>query len=101
MIRTKVIPYETRIRIFWMLVTVIVAAASLYLYALSATVRNTVARQGLELAVADLSSRESALEYKYLGLTSKISLGMAYAQGYQDISSPIYISKARTSLTMR
>ena len=84
-----------------MLIAVMVASASLYFYALSATVRNTVARQGLELATADLSNKESTLEYAYINLKNNINLEVAYAEGYQDISAPIYISRAKTtSLTM-
>lgn len=101
MIRTKIISYEARTRIFWMLISIMVASAGLYLFALTATVRNTALRQNLELAVSDLGSKESSLEYSYINLKNKISLEVAYAQGYQDISHPIYISRAESSaLTM-
>ena len=101
MIRTKTISYDSRIRIFWALVLLVVMSFGLYVYALNAVIRNTVARQNLELVAADLSTQASSLEYAYINLKNKISIDMAYAQGFKDISSPIYISRARAnSLTM-
>jgi hypothetical protein len=102
MIRTQTISYDARVKIFWMLVAVATVSIVLYIYAINATIRNTVARQNLQLAAADLSSEESSLEYAYINKKNEISIDVAYANGYKDISSPIYISRAKaTSLTMR
>lgn len=95
-IGTKTISYDNRVRAFWFLMSVCVVSLAVYVYAVNAVVRNTVARQNLEAEASHLSAVIAEMEFSYIALKNDIDLEVAYARGYKDVSSPTYISRART-----
>lgn len=98
---TKTISYDTRAKAFWTLIFISLASIVVYILAINATVRNTVARQRLESEVANISTQLGELEFSYIGLKNKVSLEVAYARGFQNVSSPQYISRGESrSLSM-
>lgn len=94
MYKTKTISLETRVRAFWTLVFISLASIFLYSFSVLTTVHNTVARQDLEAQVLNISTKLGEMEFEYIGLTNQVSLQVAYAKGYKDVVSPIYISRS-------
>lgn len=101
MYKIKTISYDTRRSTFWTLIFISALSLVLYIYGVSATVRNTVARQNLESAVAGINTRIGEMEFTYIGLKNAVSLETAYARGFQNVTEPVYISRsASRSLSM-
>ena len=86
--------YDTRARSFWTLAMIVAACLVVYVYAVNATVRNTVARATLEQNTTSIASQIAEMEFSYIGEKNTISLQMAYARGFQNVTSPLYISRA-------
>jgi hypothetical protein len=100
MYKTKTISFDTRFRVFWTLVILSGVSLTLYIYGVTATVRNTVARQSLEAEVMNISTDLGEMEFTYIGLMNGVSLQVAYERGFKDVTSPVYISRAQNSLSM-
>lgn len=101
MYKTKALSFDTRVRTFWMLIVLSIISLALYMYGVKATVYNTVARQQLETEVSNISTHIGEMEFAYIGLKNKVSLEVAYARGYLDVTAPTYISRAAAhSLSM-
>lgn len=101
MYKIKTISYDTRKNTFWTLVFISALSLVLYIYGVSATVRNTVARQSFEAEVASINTRIGEMEFTYIGLKNAVSLETAYARGFKNVTEPVYISRsASRSLSM-
>lgn len=96
MYKTKTISYDARVRIFWMLISISVASLGLYVYGINATVRNTVARQDLEAEAMNIGTKLGEMEFAYIGLKNDVSLEVAYARGFKDVTNPVYISRTES-----
>jgi hypothetical protein len=94
MYKTKAISYETRAKTFWSLMAIILVCLVVYMYSVNATIHNTVARVDLEQQTTTLSAHIGEMEFSYIGLKNNVSLEMAYARGFQNVVSPIYISRS-------
>lgn len=90
-------------KIFWTLLSLIGVVVVAYLYYLSVSVYAVISRRTAEREVDKLTSKISLLESQYVMLDKKISLDMAHAQGFLDISVPRYISReaSRDTFTLR
>ncbi len=91
--KTKIISYDARIKVFWVLTSICIISLSVYIYAVNMTIRNTALRQGLETEVARLSVEQSNLEFARIQKSQGINIEMAYARGLHNASEPIYISR--------
>lgn len=91
---TKSIPYDVRVRAFWTLATLCLALLVIYIYAVNATVHNTLARQTLQNEAANLSTHISEMEYNAITLKNNVSLDLALAHGFQEVTSPIFITRS-------
>lgn len=101
MYKTKTISYDARVRLFWTLVFASVTLLGLYVYGINATVRNTVARQDLEAEALNIGTHLGEMEFAYINLKNDVSLDMAYARGFKDVTAPVYISRSTSkSLSM-
>ena len=92
--RTKSISYDIRVRTFWSLAAIALLSIGLYMYAVNATVTNTLARRTLENKAAALSANIGDRQFGLIAAEEKISLATAYAAGFEDASNPLYISRA-------
>lgn len=98
--QTKTIAYDTRVRTFWTLAAFCIIFAAVYIFSIHLTIRNTATRQSLTAQAAELSARQSSLEFAYINKKNEISIEMARAHGYREVSSPTYISRTQAgSLT--
>ncbi len=92
-IQTKVLSYDNRARIFWALCAVLFCTLVLYIFGINSTVHNTVTRQNLESEVGNLTVAISEMEYSYIGLKNNVNIETAYARGYTDVTSPIFVTR--------
>jgi len=92
--KTKTFSYEQRIKAFWILISISMACLVVYVLAVNFIVRNTIVRQTLEIETANMATHIGELEFSYIALKNKASLDLAYARGFKEVTSPIYISKS-------
>ncbi len=93
-LKTKTISYESRVKTFWLLVSIFVLCLVVYVSCVRSTISNTITRVSLESATADLSASVGEMEFSFIGLENKISLNTAYERGFQNVSAPIYVSRS-------
>ncbi|MBX4195461.1 hypothetical protein KW796_00690 [Candidatus Parcubacteria bacterium] len=98
--RISTFSYEARVRVFWTLSVVAIAALSLYFYAVLATIHHTVARATLENQSLVLSARVSELEFESIALKNTVNLDVAIREGFTEVKNPLYVSRSRGSLTL-
>lgn len=98
--RTYTFSIDKRAKIFWALSAVSILSLLLYIYAVLATVQHTVARENLKSAYADLSAKVSELEFKDISLKNTINLATASNLGLSEVTSPLYVSRQPSSLTL-
>src|SRR5687767_1162487 len=100
MYKTKTISYDSRVYAFWTIAALSLLALAIYIFAINATIRNTVARRDMESQVSTLAARQSSLEFAYIEAKNKINLETALAYGFKEVESPTYISRTgATALT--
>ena len=91
---TKIFSYEERVRVFWTLIFISTVCLVVYVLAVNFAVRNTIARQTLEIQTANLSAHIGELEFSYISLKNKVSLDLAYKRGFKEVVVPVYIGRA-------
>lgn len=104
MIKSLITQFEEYDRkIFWTLLVLTGLMMAAYLYFLSVSVYAVIGRRTAERDLDRLSAKISILESQYVSLDKRISLDLAHAQGFVDISVPRYISRsaARDTFTLR
>ncbi len=99
--KTKTISYDNRVHLFWVLAFVFCACLIVYVWAVRATISNTIARSNLESQTANLATAVGEMEYTYIGMENNVSLQLAYDKGFKNVVQPLYISRsASRSLSM-
>ena len=99
--KTRTISYDTRVRAFWFMLFVLMVSIVVYMVAVRATIGNTVARANLESSTNALVTQVGNLEFQYISMEDNVSLQLAYSKGFENVTSPIYISRASSqSLSM-
>ncbi len=78
---------QDRKNIFWSLTVGIVLSLGLYVYFVSHTVYAVVERQKAEHSITMIENSIGDLESNYLNLKSKVTVELAVAKGFKDISS--------------
>ncbi|MEK9184792.1 MAG: hypothetical protein AAB866_01335 [Patescibacteria group bacterium] len=64
-----------------------------YIFLVRQTIINVVARENIEKNIGNMLSSISNLETKYMSVKGNISLDVAYAQGFKNADSPIFITR--------
>ena len=99
--KTKTISYDMRARAFWILAFIFCACLIVYVWAIRATISNTISRANLESTTSNLSAQVGEMEFTFIGLENNVSLQLAYDRGFQNVVTPIYISRSAShSLSM-
>lgn len=94
--KTTTISYDVRIRAFWSLVSLCLFFSALYIYAIASTVGNTAQRESLENENAILSAELGEMEFRYISMKNGVSIELAKAHGFQEVTSPVYVSRVRS-----
>lgn len=90
----KVLQLHREKAIFWTLIGILFLCAGFYMYFISATIHNVVARQNLESQAATLSFSISNEEFQYIAARNQVTLPLAYSLGFKDVSAKTFISKS-------
>ncbi|MBI1974381.1 MAG: hypothetical protein HYS51_00775 [Candidatus Zambryskibacteria bacterium] len=91
--RAMVISYDYRARIFWVLMTVVLASLGVYMYAINATARHIALRQNMERQTAVISTSLDSLEFSYITLRNNVTIDTAYAEGFKEEKSPLFVTR--------
>lgn len=95
--KTKTISYDTRYKAFWSLVSLCILLSALYIYAIVSTVGNTAVRENLEGENAILAAELGEMEFRYISMKNGVSIELARAHGFQEVTSPVYVSRVRSN----
>ncbi|MFZ2484846.1 MAG: hypothetical protein WAX80_02815 [Minisyncoccia bacterium] len=87
------ISHDSRVRIFWALLSLSIIFFFVYIYAINMTTRNIVARQNLERQIAEVSGKLSSLEFVFIGLKNDVTVELAHRYGFQEVRNPLYVSR--------
>ena len=66
--------------------------AGFYIYCVNVTVHNVVAREDVENEISKLTLSIGREEFAYITMRNEITLPLAYAKGFQDVSVKTFIS---------
>ncbi len=101
-IRTSVISYDFRVKVFWSLCILSLASIILYIYAINTTARHIASRQIIERELIELNHSVQALEFSYIKLTNNVTLENAYERGFKEEKSPLFVSRTKArALTLK
>lgn len=89
----KVLYFNKERTIFWGLLGILVLSVGFYMYFINATVHNVVARQNLESESGTLTLAIGNQEFEYIKARNNITIQVAYAKGFKDVSQKTYISR--------
>src|SRR3990167_5200928 len=89
----RAISYDSRVRFFWFLAGISVCSLAIYMYAIEATARNVALRENLETRVIEAEGKLSSLEFAYIELKNNVSMELAHQYGFQEVRSPLYVSR--------
>ena len=88
---------ELRKDIFWMAVITVVACCSVYVYCITATVRNIVEKKNVLTDASDMSEKISAKEFQLISMQNTITPTYAEAQGFSDPTVKTFVSPQNVS----
>ena len=89
----KSISYEDRERFFWFLTAMSLGALLVYVYAINASAHNIAIRQNLERELSEERVELSTLEFQAIALKNSVTLEVAEAHGFREVSEPLYVSR--------
>lgn len=95
--RGVAISYERRQHLFVVLITVSIISILAYIYAINATARNIAERASLEREIAGISTSLDSLEFAYIELRNNVTIELAYAKGFKEEKSPLFVSRSRAA----
>jgi hypothetical protein len=96
-LKIKTLSYDTRVKAFWTLAALSTISLVIYMVGVMLTIHHTVARQNLQDQVSTLTTEVSNLEFQYIALQNGLTLNLAYSRGFEDVTNPLYISRAAES----
>ncbi|MFA5830388.1 MAG: hypothetical protein WC878_01000 [Candidatus Paceibacterota bacterium] len=92
--------YDFEQKMFWLFATLIFCTLVFYMYVISSTILNIVARETAERDVKSANSVISVLESEYIALGRNLDLNNAKDLGYREVAEVDYVSRTPV-LTMR
>ena len=96
-IRAKSLTYENRERVFWGLVLCALSFVGIYIYAINATAHHIAVRQNLERQLSETRAELGALEFEHIALKNGVTIEVAQAHGFGEVSKPLYVSRKSSS----
>ncbi len=100
---TLQIPFISKIStklLFFVLSAMLLSIFALYFYFVNKTIMNVVARESIQRNIASLSGGIGELEFKYISLKNNVTLDLAHAQGFQDVSGTKFLARNQKSTTL-
>jgi hypothetical protein len=93
--------YEAERKWLFAACTCLVAAVTLYMYFLSASVHHVVMRKEIDKEISGHSSSVSMLEAEYIEAQHAVSEDIASMRGFALTDAKIYIDRSDTTLVLR
>ena len=91
---------QDRGNIFWSLAVGIIIMTGFYIYFFSNTVYTTFQRQQTQKSIAALEEKAGNLESGYLNLKNAVTIELAHAKGFREITTTEYISKKSSGVSL-
>lgn len=92
--------YDFEQKMFWVFAFLIFCSVVFYMYIVSSTILNIIARETAERDVKVANSAISELESEYIALGKNLDLTNAKGLGYREVAEIDYVSRTPV-LTMR
>src|SRR5882724_3301589 len=96
--KEKLLQFDTRKDIFWTLTAVIGVCMCLYIYCITATVRNVVNTRHISLQAGNVSQQISSQEFAVIDMQSKITPEYAQSLGFVEAKDKTFISPTSVSV---
>lgn len=91
---TRSITFPQYKHIFYVLAVISALSLVLYVYAINQTVRNIIARQGIERQLSGLTSQIGEMEFTYIAKENSIDLAHAYTMGFKDVTANVFVTRS-------
>ena len=86
----KILDLNREKTIFWTLTGILLLCFAFYTYSINVTVRNVVQRENLESEISKISLDISNKEFSYISKRNSVSMQLAYAMGFKDVTDKTY-----------
>ena len=93
----KVLQLNREKTLFWTLLGTFFLCVGLYFYFINATVRSTVALEGLETRASQLSLAIGSEEFQYINSRNSITIELASSLGFREVNAKNYVSRNPSS----
>jgi len=87
--------------IFWILSGIIFFSAIFYIYCITSTIHNVVARERLETKSGEIALSIGQKEFDLIGLKNNITLARAQNLGFSEVKNKIFITPHSVSFASR
>lgn len=87
--------------IFWALSGVIFFSAIIYIYCITTTIHNVVARERIETESSELALSIGQKEFDLIGLKNNITLARAQNLGFSEVENKTFITHQSVSFASR
>lgn len=86
---------------FWGLSAVIFFSAIIYIYCITTTIHNVVAREQIETKASELALSIGEKEFDLIGLKNNITLARAQNLGFSEVEDKTFITRQSVSFVSR
>ncbi|MEY4602225.1 MAG: hypothetical protein RL292_166 [Candidatus Parcubacteria bacterium] len=87
--------------IFWALSGIIFFSAIFYIYCITTTIHNVVARERIETESSELALSIGQKEFDLIGLKNNITLARAQNLGFSEVQNKVFITPHSVSFASR
>src|SRR5579872_1715667 len=93
----KALQFDNRKNMFWIAAVCIGLSVCLYIYFITATVKNVVLQKQLSLEVGNLSEEVSVKEFSSIALKDAVTLQYAESLGFAEAQNKVFITPTSVS----
>ncbi|MCX6703588.1 MAG: hypothetical protein NTV02_02795 [Candidatus Zambryskibacteria bacterium] len=86
---------------FWAFSAIIFFSAIFYMYCVTSTIHNVVARERLETKNSDLALSIGQKEFDLIGLKNEITIARAENLGFKEVAQKTFITRQSVSFVSR
>lgn len=87
--------------IFWALSGIIFFSAIFYIYCITTTIHNVVARERIETESSELALSIGQKEFDLIGLKNNITLARAQNLGFSEVQNKVFITHQSVSFASK
>lgn len=98
--KTKTAIYRDESRLFYAVLSLVMIAATLYAYFLSASVVHVVMRKEVDAKIAEAATALSVLDADYIELQHALSADIATQKGFVAAPKKLFVDKTQGTLVL-